>query len=352
MHLHRGRVSRRPARRSAAPAATDNSSAIDHRVRSIATRGARRRASRRMHGRRCIDCRAHGRSARTAWSSRRSARRPRPACPGRWRRRRRPPFPVGRPAGSRNRRVGAPRTGRGCRARPGRGHRRLTRCVGPRRPTRNGASRSGPPPGWPKTAPRPPRAVSPMANGGRSRPGTLQEREIAGRVERDGSRVHRGAVGPLELGRAFAGDDVCVRGDEVRADDEAGAFLDAVTGAADDFHRRAGRPLRGRRAEARCGRRRTEDRCRLQGIEHLGKVLSDEASQRPRRVGRRGKDVVDGTHDSRGPGLLGGPVRHVGHGRRQDPHRDQHPEHTGDGRRPQRRTSPNFSATPCEDARR
>ena len=182
-----------------------------------------------------------------------------------------------------------------------------------------------------------------MASGGRFEARHAEQREVAVRVERHDRRVHRGAVGALQLGRAFAGDDVRVRGDEVRADDEAGAVLDAIAGAAD-------RPSPSS-VPTRCAvaalrpMRPAADR----GGRGLAGHRTPGGSARPTRrrsvrvvSGGAGKTLVDGTHDPRRPGLLGGPVRHVGHGRERGPHRDQDPEHTGDGPDPAsnlRRTS-------------
>ncbi len=175
-----------------------------------------------------------------------------------------------------------------------------------RRATRNGAIRSGPPPGGRTRRPTVAgdrRSAHRQRRAGRA-PAHGQQGEVAVGVE-----GHDGAVeAPCRrrgstVGLVLARDDVGVGGDQAVGDHEAGAVLDPVAGRPLDLHHRA-----GDRAAAVADDRPVaagggpSSGVGPQGVEDLGEVVGpDQRLQRLRwRPAGRGSGRVDLLGDPRG----------------------------------------------------
>ncbi len=115
------------------------------------------------------------------------------------------------------------------------------------------------------------------------------------------------------------------------ADHEPAALLEPSAGLALDPDGRGRHPVGHRAGDAGAGRGVAEVRSRTEGVEDVREaVVADELTQGGERVRRRGEDGVDGAGDAGVPGEVGGPARHVGHGRQGQPEQHQHPDDTGD----------------------
>ena len=157
---------------------------------------------------------------------------------------------------------------------------------------RTGAWRSGPPPGWPNSAPRSSTPASPSSSAGSASPGTRRIARSRFGIERDDGRVEATPVARGDARVALPRHDVCVGDHEVRPRHEAGALLDLIARLSFDEQRRTGHAVRGfgrdpvGRWRSRVGRR--------ERVEHLGeRLVAHEASEGLRLRRRRGRHAVD-----------------------------------------------------------
>ena len=203
----------------------------------------------------------------------------------------------------------------------------------PARPPRTGRARSGPPPGWPNTAPPVADWARPTAAAGRSRPGPAAPRGRGpGRRPPPWRRARLAVVARAPSRRRLPRDHVGVRDDEVRRDDEAAALLDPAAGlrprpspSSRDLRR-----SRSTRTTLAAGGAGASGRG-LQGVEHLrGSVSPTSWRSACERVGRRREQPVDRLAIADVRACSAGQSGTSASAGQQQPQRDEHAEHAGE----------------------